>query len=168
MMAAWTPPSSRTLKDFEGHDSVTLVYYLGTCLAAEGCGARCPAELRRPPAAAACPVRPPIGDWVVLSHPSTTPEAANTVPQGMDSGRNGCLTGLSCWPRGLRSTLAVRRLRAGGAAFALFWGVQWAGRGRMICVHHGGPVGRLYPASSHPPRPGAARLAPRLAPNQAC
>ena len=39
MMAAWTPPSSRTLKDFEGHDSVTLVYYLGTCLAAEGCGA---------------------------------------------------------------------------------------------------------------------------------
>ena len=79
MIAAWIPPPANAVKDFEGHDSVTLVYYLGTCLAAEG-AARCPAELRRPPAAAACPVRPPIGDWVVLSHPSTTPEAANTVP----------------------------------------------------------------------------------------
>ena len=90
MIGAWIPPSAIAVEDFEGHDSGTLVYYLGTCLAAEGCGARCPAELRQPPAAAAWAARPSSGDWVVLSHPSATPEAANTVPGTMNSGRNGC------------------------------------------------------------------------------
>ena len=120
--------------------------------------ARCPAELRRPPAAAAWAARPPISDRIVLSHPSAMPDAVNTVPGTTNSGRNGCRTGSLCWPRGLLGTLAARRLRAGGAAAGLFWSVQWAGRGRKIYVHHGGPVERLYLASSRPPRPGAARL----------
>ena len=116
------------------------------------------APLRRPPAAAACAARPPISDCTVLSYPLAIPEAANTVPGTTDSGRNGCRTGALCWPRGRRGALAARRLRAGGAAVRLPWSIQWADRGRDICLHHGGPVGRLYPASSHPPRPGAARL----------
>ena len=158
MIAAWIPPSANAVKDFEGHDSVTIVYYLGTCLAAEGRGAA-PAELRRPPDAAACAPRPPSVDCIMLPYPSATPDAVNTVPGTTNSGRNGCRTGsLCCWPRGLRGTLAASRLRASGAAAGLFWSVQRAGRGRGICFHHGEPVGRLYPASSHPPRPGAARL----------
>ena len=156
------------MKDFEGACSVALVYYLGDpghmyvwrLPVALRAAARCPAELRWPPARAraAWAARPPSGDCIVLPYPSSMPDAVNTVPGTTNSGRNGCRTGSLCWPRGLLGTLAARRLRAGGAAAGLFWSVQWAGRGRKTCFHHGGPVGRLYPASSHPPRPGAARL----------
>ena len=89
MIAAWIPPSANAVKDFEGHDSVTIVYYLGTCLAAEGRGAA-PAELRRPPDAAACAPRPPSVDCIMLPYPSATPDAVNTVPGTTNSGRNGC------------------------------------------------------------------------------
>ena len=170
MIGAWIPPSANAVKDFEGHDSVTLVYYLGTCLAAGRAAARgaalsCAGRLLRLPA------RPDpqsaIAPCCRFHWPYRKPQTRSPAPRTY-SGRNGCRTGALCWPRGRRGALAARRLRAGGAAVRLPWSIQWADRGRDICLHHGGPVGRLYPASSHPPRPGAAWLRHPGAPNHAC
>ena len=157
VIAAWIPPRARTVKHFECPNSVTLVYYLGTCLAAE----RCAAVPHRAMPAACCgylrgqtPERRLYHVVVPIGHAGSRKHG----PRHYEQWPKRLPREICCWPRGLPGPPAASRLRAGGAAVGLPWSIQRAGRGREIGFHHGGPVGRLYPASSHPPRSGAARL----------
>ena len=168
VIAAWIPPRARTVKHFECPNSVTLVYYLGTCLAAERCAAV--PHRAMPAACCGCPggqtpdqrshrVVAPICHAGSRKHgPRHHEQWSKRLPHGI-------------------SLLATRPAgHARSEAAASWWSRCWAILERPMGwpwaedVRPSRRTGRAVASSQQPStaaRRGAAP-APRLAPNHAC